>query len=700
LKQIAFRLLLFCTVLASYQVEAFAQVVQTFNLKEIGDSKHLATESIMLEDPQHLLDFHAVMENDSVKKQFGSLSDDIPYMDFTASTFWQKIRLRNPTKQKLTFYLETARPLTNKVNLYLFDEAGDLIKVFQAGDDLPFKERPYQHRKFIFPLSFSANTTTTLLVETKSDGEILKLPLKFWDVEAFTQFSATENFFLGLYYGLFILVIVLFSFFGLALRQGLYLYFVSYVFVLGLFQFSLDGLAYQYLWPSIPWVGNHAILIWAAFSMLAMMLYVKHFLTFKENHPKYMQIYNGFMLLICLSLLVSLTNGMLYRYAFPVLNGLSFITILYILYGLVLKYRSNDKPELPIILAFLCLVIGSILFILANTNFINNEFLAANALKLGSATEVTFLSLAMAGRYRKTQQEKIAAQNEAFKRLEEVNTLKEEQNVQLERQVAERTEEIRKQADTLAEQNNEIINSINYAQRLQNAILPSDESLAKALKNPAVLYLPKDIVSGDFYWLETTEEHVYFAVADCTGHGVPGALVSVIGHNGLNRCVRELKLKDPAEILDHLTLMVEETFSKEKPNVSDGMDIALCVWDKKEKLQFAGAFNPLYLIRNEEIIEIKGDKQPIGKFIKRDPFQSHEIKLQSGDNIYLFSDGYADQFGGPKGKKLKYSRFKEYLLELNHLNGDAHTKSLEQKIKDWQGEEAQIDDICVMKVPF
>lgn len=699
MKQLAFSFFTF-SLLIFFSGANYAEQLKPFDLQEIGESRHLATKSVILEDSEHLLDFHDIMEQDSLEPYFKQPTNDIPYMDFTASTYWQKIKLRNTTNKIQNFYLETARPLTNKVNLYLFDEEGDLIKVFQAGDDLPFKERPYQHRKFIFPISFGANSTATLVVETRSDGEILKLPLKFWSVEAFTQFSATENFFLGLYYGLFILVIVLFSFFGLALRQGLYLFFVSYVFVLGLFQFSLDGLAYQYLWPSYPWFGNHAILVWAAISMLAMMLYVKHFLTFQENHPTYIRIYNVFLGLITLSLFASLSSGVLYQFSFPVLNGLSFISILYILYGLVLKYRSNDKPDLPIILAFLSLVIGSILFILANTNFINNEFLAANALKLGSATEVTFLSLAMAGRYRKTQQEKIAAQNEAFKRLEEVNTLKEEQNVKLERQVAERTEEIRKQADTLTEQNTEIINSINYAKRLQDAILPSDSALKSALGNPAVLYLPKDIVSGDFYWLENTEKHVYFAVADCTGHGVPGALVSVVGYNALNRCVRELKLTDPAEILDNLTKMVEETFSKEKTTVSDGMDIALCVWDKKDCLHFAGAFNPLYLIRNQELIEIKGDKQPIGKFIKRDPFQSHEIKVLVGDAIYLFSDGYADQFGGPKGKKLKYSRFKEYLLELNHENGEILSNSLEKRIRDWQGEEDQIDDICVMKVQF
>lgn len=678
----------------------YIQANNTVFLHHIKGSQHLAQKAIIIEDQNHSFTFQDILQNDSLKNNFFQSDSDIPYMDFTASTYWMKLNIRNDSSEKQAYYVELARPLTNKVNLYVFNENLDLVKVYHAGDELPFNERPYFHRKFIFPVTFPAHSKLTFVVETRSDGEILKLPFKVWDIEAFTQFASSENFFLGLYYGLFILVIILFSFFGLALRQNLYLFFVVYVFVLGVFQFSLDGLAYKYFWPSFPWFGNHAILLMAAISMAFMLLYVKKFLEFGKGHARYLKVYNGFIALVLIALTCSLTNGILYQFSYPVLNGLSFISILYILYGLFLKYKSDDKPELPVLMAFIGLVVGAILFITANTNFINSEFLAANALKLGSATEVLFLSIAMAGRYRKTQLEKIAAQKEAFIRLEEVNTLKEQQNAELERQVAERTEKIRKQNDQLYTQNKEIINSITYAKRLQNAILPSEKALNSELQKPSILFLPKDIVSGDFYWMEATEEQVFFAVADCTGHGVPGALVSVVGHNSLNRCVKEMGLRNPAEILDELTKMVEETFSKEKTKVSDGMDIALCVWNKKEKLQFAGAFNPLYLIRNEELTEIKGDKQPIGKFVKRDPFTLHEVNLQKGDAIYLFSDGFADQFGGPRGKKLKYARFKEYLLEFNHLQGKALSEKLKEKLIEWQGDEEQIDDVCIMKVQF
>jgi serine phosphatase RsbU (regulator of sigma subunit) len=438
----------------------------------------------------------------------------------------------------------------------------------------------------------------------------------------------------------------------------------------------------------------------AALSMVFMLTYVKVFLQFDKKHKNYLRVYHGFIVLIIISFFISMTSGVLFAISYPLLNGLSFITILYILYGLYLKYKSNNKPNVAVLMAFLGLVIGSILFILSNVNIINNEFLAANALKLGSAAEVLFLSIALAARYRQTQIEKIEAQEAAFKRLEEINTLKNEQNQKLEQQVEERTEEISRQNDVLSSQNREIINSINYAKRLQDAILPADATLEKQLPDYGIVYLPKDIVSGDFYWIETTKDHVFFAVADCTGHGVPGAMVSVVGFNALNRCIRELHLTDPGEILDHLTQMVEETFSKKKTEVSDGMDISLCVWDRKDKLSFAGAFNPLYLIRDGELIETKGDKQPIGKFIKRDSFSTHKVKLQKDDTIYLFSDGYADQFGGPRGKKLKYLKFKEYLLELYREDGESMSKELVKRFHDWRGDNEQIDDVCIMKVRF
>jgi serine phosphatase RsbU (regulator of sigma subunit) len=673
---------------------------EAIEIGEITSSVHFAEKAILIEDAEHFLNAEDIINENYSPKAVIKVKNHIPYLDFTRSTYWMILDIQNTQDIKHLYYLELARPLTNVVNLHIFDENNNKISSNLAGDEMAFKERPYEHKNFIFPIKIPANTKYRLVVETTSDGEILKLPMKFWEINSFTQFASKENFFLGLYYGLFILVVVFFSFFGIALKQNIYIHFVSYVFFLGLFQFSLDGLAYQYLWPTSPWLGNHAILILAAVSLLSMLLYVRKFLEFSNNHKIYNRIYSIFIGMAAVGLIFSFTSGNLYAITFPTLNALSFIVVFYFLFGIILKARDGKTTDLPIVAAFVFLCLGAILFILSNVNLIENEFLASNALKIGSGFEVTFLSIAMASRYRRTQIEKIAAQNEAFYALEEVNKLKNEQTEKLEKQVAERTKEISEKNDILSEQNNEIINSINYAKRLQDAILPSEKVLIQLFKDSMVLYKPKDIVSGDFYWVEEKDGKVYFAVADCTGHGVPGAMVSVLGNNSLNRCINEYGLTDAGKILDTLTELVETTLNKSKENVSDGMDIALCVWDKKETLQFAGANNSLYLIRNKELIETKPNKQPIGKYFKRVPFVTHNFKIEKGDSYYLFSDGYADQFGGLKGKKLKYSVFKNYLIELDNNNCQHIQNELDQRFEDWKGDLEQVDDVCILNVKF
>ena len=261
--------------------------------------------------------------------------------------------------------------------------------------------------------------------------------------------------------------------------------------------------------------------------------------------------------------------------------------------------------------------------------------------------------------------------------------------------------EIEKQKHIVEEKNREITDSISYAKRLQAAILPVQSTINKVLPNNFVLYLPKDIVAGDFYWMETQGDTVLLAVADCTGHGVPGALVSVVCHNALNRAVREFNLKDPALILDKVTDLVIETFEKSEDEVKDGMDIALCSINlKSRKVEYAGANNSLYYLKQGDtaIQEIKADKQPVGKYLNRKPFNSKSIQLEENDIFYLFTDGYADQFGGEKGKKMKYKPFKQKLVDTSNLAAANQNEELKKAFLSWKGSHEQVDDVCVIGV--
>lgn len=245
--------------------------------------------------------------------------------------------------------------------------------------------------------------------------------------------------------------------------------------------------------------------------------------------------------------------------------------------------------------------------------------------------------------------------------------------------------------------NTEITDSINYAQRIQNAILPTDERLKTFFPNSFVLYLPKDIVAGDFYWLRETEEDIFFAVADCTGHGVPGAMVSVACSAALTRCINEFKLRQPSQILDKAKELVVETFDEGHHTVYDGMDITL-IKQKKGSLQieFAGAHNSLIMIREGFMKEIKADKQPVARFYKNEPFTNHELDVKKGDLLYLFSDGFQDQFGGPKRKKFMYKKFKTLLTETSDFGPEEQYNALLDAFNDWKSGIEQLDDVTVV----
>lgn len=271
----------------------------------------------------------------------------------------------------------------------------------------------------------------------------------------------------------------------------------------------------------------------------------------------------------------------------------------------------------------------------------------------------------------------------------------------LEEKVLERTRELQSQKEMIEEKNQEIIDSINYALRLQRAIIPTKAKIKSVLPNSFVYFQPKDIVSGDFYWMNQVDDKILIAAIDCTGHGVPGAMVSVVGANGLNRCVKEFNLRQPAKILDKLTELVKETFESGEDHVKDGMDGALCSIDLKNRIvEYAGANNPFWVLKahSGEIEEVKANKQPIGDFDFQKPFTNHVFQLDEGDTVFIFSDGYVDQFGGPKGKKFKYKSLKTLLEKLGDLPLDKQVIELEKSFQTWKGDIEQLDDVCVIGV--
>jgi serine phosphatase RsbU (regulator of sigma subunit) len=267
-----------------------------------------------------------------------------------------------------------------------------------------------------------------------------------------------------------------------------------------------------------------------------------------------------------------------------------------------------------------------------------------------------------------------------------------------EKQLALEKIEIQKHELEIRDKN--LTDSLIYAQRIQEAMLPSEDFFRSHFRDSFIFFRPKDIISGDFYWIGEKGDKIFVIAADCTGHGVPGALLSMVGLEIIEKAINEDNIENPAVILSVMDKVLEKTFSSGKnigTIIRDGMDVGLCVINRKrKKLEFAGAFFPLYLIRNNTLAEIKGDKIIIGMNQKGQEYTNNEIDLEDNDILYLFSDGYPDQFGGTENKKFMYRRFRYLLTTIHGFPVNDQKDILDENIKTWMAGNKQLDDMMVL----
>lgn len=332
------------------------------------------------------------------------------------------------------------------------------------------------------------------------------------------------------------------------------------------------------------------------------------------------------------------------------------------------------------------------------------------------------------------EKEKQLGRERIIEQLQENEKLKDKVNRELEQKVVERTseimeqkeeiesqrDEIEAQRDMVFEQKKELTDSIAYAQRIQAAILPSKSYMDEHIPDYFVLFKPRDIVSGDFYWIKEVDSSIVIVAADCTGHGVPGAFMSMLGITLLTEQLGAGNIRQPGEILGQLRTKVKTMLDQEGGfrEQKDGMDMAIAVIDQKKKeLRFAGAYCPLYLVRQKEMVdgsepgsetslevgstllyEVKGDRQPIGIHWQETDFTTHVVPLKEQDSIYVFSDGFVDQFGGDDRKKFKTPKFKELLLSVHAETMERQKQLLEERFENWRANTEQIDDVCVIGV--
>ena len=631
------------------------------------------------------------------------LNASIENLDFTTGTFFIDFVVANPSEKPLELILETARPITNIVEL--FDVSSKNVAL--SGDGIPFSKKEIYNSSSMLPISVDPNSSKRYILKLGSDGEIISLPMILWTKSAFQQGSTTRQFLVGLFYGIFIFVIIIYLTFYYQLRDSLFLLYSLYVLFSGLLQFSLDGYLHQFIFTNGGYLTQHSIIVVAGLTVYFALMYAQRYLELKGRTKK---ITIGFALVVIATVVISLIPGKLYEICYPLINGFSLLGVMYLLIVAVRLRRQDQKVSNLFFIGLLTLMVGAVIFILGNFSVIDIPSLTQNSLKFGTLIEIICLSILMAGKYKTLQEEKEAAQKQLLVELSEKNRIVEEANIRLEEDVKARTAEIEQQRILLKEKNEDLVGSIKYAERIQKALLSDEEKFKRIIPESFIFFKPKDIVSGDFYWIEEIEPTerwqnglIVYATADCTGHGVPGAFVSIICNNLLKIGKTEKSVQGPGDALDFVNQEINQVLNSNYSGdqIRDGMDIALCAIDPKaRKLYFSGAKNGVVIIRDEEIIELKGDRKPIGYSDSTDDtgFSTQETDLKSGDMLFTFSDGYVDQFGGPEQKKFMSKRLKELCVSISKLPVEEQRDIVSNTFEKWKEGVEQIDDVLLIGV--
>ena len=501
-----------------------------------------------------------------------------------------------------------------------------------------------------------------------------------------------EVYFIGAYFGIMLILLVYNLLLYFSIKDRALLYYALFIFfAINLQVFYTPGFGGP-LYKIFPWL-HYATLMYRPFiffislDLVCLLLFVRNFLDFKSRFKRIDQILVFLIFYSAFTALISIHDFGFPQFFFrpyPVL-----IIVLFIFSASIVRWVKGYKPAKYFVIANTALTAGYTIAIIAIMSGAKTsvKLYIFTPDQIGFVLFLALLSFAIGDKINTLKTETIQAQEKAMEILEE--------------KVQERTVEVVKQKEIIEEKNKDINDSITYAQRIQHAILPSREEINSAFPQSLLLFKPKDIVSGDFYFFHQTGSSVFIAAADCTGHGVPGALMSMVGSEQLNDAVS--KSTEPSEILQLLNKGIKSSLRQTDSDDStrDGMDIAFCSVDlQKRRVQYAGANRPLWIIRKgaAELEEIKATKHAIGGLTQDgQEFETHEFNFNKGDTFYITTDGYADQFS-ELDKKLTTKKFKQLLLQLREHTMQEQESRLSEFMESWRGRTEQIDDVLVIGI--
>jgi serine phosphatase RsbU (regulator of sigma subunit) len=658
--------------------------------------------------------------------------------DLQHSCAWLRIKTINRISQN-RIYLVNLPEMggTDSANFFLPLPSGDFVEK-RSSVLIPVAERDFVYKNWhAASVPLEKGGEQTFYIRWKSDRGVDAPLMYFIAQETIIEHDRIERMVLFALLGMMLIISCFFLILYFSLQERQYLYFSLYILFLAAFLFASKGYLEEFQWREnvfnsflISRVQGFSLSLVTIFFLLFGSIYLE---LKQKMHGWYWSVIvvSGLIgLRILIMLLGSIFNfelgGALEDVVMITWGLLVGIAPLILLFApAIISLRSGFGPAWYFLIANAVLIPLAIINITSTSvpytvytidKSILYRILQVSGIYIAAIFQILIFSIGLARKMRLSEQEKKAAQQRIIEQLKENERLKDKVNRELEQKVRERTREIREQKEEIESQRDEIeaqrdlvfaqkkeiTDSIGYAQRIQAAILPHSAYLDRVIPEYFVLYIPRDIVSGDFYWIKEVGSSIVAAVADCTGHGVPGAFMSMLGITLLNELFVEDRTSNPGEILGQLrdkvkAMLVQEGSIRDQ---KDGMDMAIAVIDReKMELRFSGAYNPLYLIRGgNQLLELKGDRQPIGIHWQEKDFKDQHIRLQEGDTIYLFSDGFVDQYGGEDGKKFKRQKFRELLLSIQPESMKKQHRLLDEAFESWRGSREQIDDVCVVGI--
>jgi serine phosphatase RsbU (regulator of sigma subunit) len=735
MKNILQLLLLTSLLFKGLSFSLFAQELENIILTDGKEGFSIGKQLYYLEDASQKLTLEEILTPENQAKFIKSESDNLN-LGFSKSAYWIRIDVKNQSTIN-DWLFDVAYPNFDYLDFYYQDSTRQW-QVKNMGDMLPFNSRPLPIRKFAFPLLASNRTETYYLRALTNGIYVFPIDISRPSTVYFTQMK--EDLVYGIYYGL-MMVMCLYNFLiYISLKDKNYLYYSLSILAITFYIFSLYHHGFQYIWTESPIFHNYSLNVSLGFWLMIVSTFAAKFLELKRYSKL---LHYSFRFLTVLGAIELILIFLIDRGALTRLNSMSILlTCTLLISGGVYAFIKGNVAAKHFILAWSAFLTGAIIFSIRSFGKLPNNFFTEHSVEIGSALEVILIAFALTTKYQELKKERDKAKAEALEVLKEANE-------NLERKVTERTKEIQhkqeeilvqneelhqqqeeitaqrdfieqknkeltKQNDMILEQHKQITDSIRYALTIQHAILPEEDLFKNAFSDYFIIFRPKDIVSGDFYWYVAIPndnyygERHYLACVDCTGHGVPGGFMSMIGYSLLNEIVSINKIKEPSSILEHLNLAIRHSLQQNKLGRdanTDGMDITLVMFEKLEdestRITFSGAKTTLYYMHKNrnEVLQIKGDKKTIGGVLinKERQFTDQQLLLKEGDTLYLMTDGFCDQ---NNSQRIKFGtlRFVEMLQQMAHQPLEKQKDLLEFALEDHQGDSHQRDDITVLGV--